>query len=135
MLKIKGFVKQAPFFVHIKCMSNFVIEKNTVNNICVTLSERSQLLDPYYLIVFTNKFDLDGASVSCSLQATSNIRYDLIVITETTNADGLAGEVYLIEGEWSYSVYESALPTLDVLDTTGRILQKGFIVVTTQIGN
>jgi hypothetical protein len=116
-------------------MSNFVIEKNTVNNICVTLSERSQLLDPYYLIVFTNKFDLDGPTTSCSLQATSNIRYDLIVITETTNAVGLDGEVYLIEGEWSYSVYESALPTLDVEDTTGRILQKGFIVVTTQIGN
>jgi hypothetical protein len=116
-------------------MSNFVIEKNTVNNICVTLSERSQLLDPYYLIVFTNKFDLDGSSVSCSLQATSNIRYDLIVITETTNPDAFQGEVYLIEGEWSYSVYESTLPTLDVLDTTGRILQRGFIVVTTQIGN
>jgi hypothetical protein len=85
--------------------------------------------------VFTNKFDLDGATVSCSLQATSNIRYDLIVITETTNAVGLDGEVYLIEGEWSYSVYESSEPTLDVEDTTGRILQKGFIVVTTQIGN
>jgi hypothetical protein len=85
--------------------------------------------------VFTNKFDLDGPTTSCSLQATSNIRYDLIVITETTNAVGLDGEVYLIEGEWSYSVYESALPTLDIEDTTGRILQKGFIVVTTQIGN
>jgi hypothetical protein len=116
-------------------MSNFVIEKNTVNNICVTLSERSQLLDPYYLIVFTNKFDLDGATVSCSLQATSNIRYDLIVITETINPDGFQGEVYLIEGEWSYSVYESVRATVDIAETTGRILQKGFIVVTTQIGN
>lgn len=116
-------------------MSNFVIEKNTVNNICVTLSERSQVNDPYYLIVFTNKFDLDGDTASCSLQATSNIRYDLIVITETTNPIALDGEVYLIEGEWSYSVYESALPTLVVAETTGRILQKGFIVVTAQIGN
>ena len=134
-MKIRGLTNKPLFLYIYNCMSNFVIEKNTVNNICVTLSERSQLLDPYYLIVFTNKFDLDGSTVSCSLQATSNIRYDLIVITETTNADGLAGEVYLIEGEWSYNVYESALPTLDVLDTTGRILQKGFIVVTTQIGN
>lgn len=78
---------------------------------------------------------MDGSTVSCSLQATSNIRYDLIVITETTSPTPTDGEVYLIEGEWSYSVYESTLQTLVVAETTGRIIQKGFIVVTPQIGN
>jgi hypothetical protein len=118
-------------------MSNFVIEKNTINNICVTVSERSQLVDPYFLIVFTNKFDLDGQTVVCSTQngVASNLRYDLLVISEIANPEPLDGEVYLIEGEWSYSVYESTLQTLLIEETTGRILQKGFCIVTPQIGN
>jgi hypothetical protein len=51
------------------------------------------------------------------------------------NADNLSGEVYLIAGEWSYKVYESSSQTLDVNATTGRVLQRGFIVVKEQIGN
>lgn len=111
-------------------MSNFVIEKSTVNNIVVTLSERSQIVDPYFLVVFESKFS-DGTTATCSVQnqAASNIRFDLIVITEKTNPNPLFGEVYLIEGEWSYSVYESVAQTLVVAETTQRVLQKGFIIV------
>jgi hypothetical protein len=32
-------------------------------------------------------------------------------------------------GEWSYKVYESANQTLDILETTGRILQHGLVIV------
>jgi len=118
-------------------MSNFVLEKNTVNNIVVTISERSQLVDPYYLIVFSNKFDTDGNTVNCSIQngVAANVRYDLLVITEQTNPDALLGEVYLIEGEWSYKIYESQEQTLLVEETTGRVLQLGFIIVKEQIGS
>jgi hypothetical protein len=118
-------------------MSNFVIEKNTVNNIVLTLSERSQLVDPYYLIVFKSKFSTDDVYKYCSVQnqVSSNIRYDLVVITEQINPVALDGEVYLIEGEWSYNIYESQLPTLLVEETTGRVIQNGFIVVKEQTGN
>jgi hypothetical protein len=118
-------------------MSNFVLEKNTINNVVVTVSERSQLANPYFLIVFTNKFAVQETTAVCSVQnqAVSNPRYDLFVISETSPADNLSGEVYLIEGEWSYKVYESSVQTLDVNATTGRILQRGFIVVKEQIGN
>lgn len=88
-------------------------------------------MDPYFLVVFTSKFDDGAAQRVCSVQnqAASNIRFDLIVITETTNPNPLFGEVYLIEGEWSYEVYESVDQTILVAETTGRILQRGFIVV------
>ena len=126
-----------PLFCTYIVMSNFVIEKNTVNNIVLTLSERSQLVDPYYLIVFKSKFSTEDDYKYCSVQnqVSSNIRYDLVVITEQTNPVALDGEVYLIEGEWSYNIYESQLPTLLVEETTGRVIQNGFIVVKEQTGN
>jgi len=126
-----------PLFCTYIVMSNFVIEKNTVNNIVLTLSERSQLVDPYYLIVFKSKFSTEDVYKYCSVQnqVSSNIRYDLVVITEQTNPVALDGEVYLIEGEWSYNIYESQLPTLLVEETTGRVIQNGFIVVKEQTGN
>lgn len=118
-------------------MSNFVLEKNTVNNIVVTISERSQLVDPFFLVVFSSKFDTDGHTVNCSVQngVASNVRFDLLVITEKTNPEPLLGEVYLIEGEWSYKIYESQEQTLLIEETTERVLQLGFIVVKEQIGN
>lgn len=118
-------------------MSNFVIRKNTINNIVVTVSERSQLVDPYFLIVFTNKFSTEEVTAVTSVQngVAVNSRYDLFVITETPGAEPLNGEVYLIEGEWSYKVYESTNQTLVVGETTGRVLQEGFIVVKEQEGN
>jgi len=118
-------------------MSNFVIEKNTINNIVVTVSERSQIVDPYFLVVFTNKFDLEGETKVCSMQngVTLNVRYDLLVISETTSPNPLQGEVYHIEGEWSYKVYESVNQTILIEETTGRILQEGFCIVVSQTGN
>jgi hypothetical protein len=112
-------------------MSNFVLEKSMVNNIVVTVSERSQLLNPFFLIVFKSKFSIDDYFVNCSLQnsVASNVRYDLLVITEVASPDPLLGEVYLLEGEWSYEIYESEIQTLLIEETTVRVLQRGFIVV------
>jgi hypothetical protein len=111
-------------------MSNFVLNKNQVNNFVLTLSERSQLINPWFLIAFQNKFSTSEVLAFCSLQnGVSNIRYDLLVIEEKVSPDPLNGEVFLIEGEWSYNVYESAEQTLFIEETTGRVLQKGFIIV------
>jgi hypothetical protein len=112
-------------------MANFVIRKNQVNNITLTLRERSQLVNPYYLIVFENNFSTSKVVKYASVlnQAPSNIRYDLIVIEETASPDALLGEVRMLVGEWSYRVYESANQTLDILETTGRILQHGLVIV------
>lgn len=110
-------------------MSNFVIKKAQVNNIALTLSERSRLLFPWFLFVFKSKFCLEDTFAYCTLQASSNDRFDLLQIEEKTSPDNLEGEVFLIEGEWSYEVYESQVATLDVTETTQRVLQRGFIIV------
>jgi hypothetical protein len=112
-------------------MANFVIKKNQVNNISLTLRERSQLVNPYYLIVFKNNFSTSNVLkyVSVQNQAPVNIRYDLVIIEEKASPNPLNGEVKMIVGEWSYKVYESAARTLNVSETTGRILQHGILIV------
>ena len=111
-------------------MSNFVLVKNQVNNVVLTLSERSRITSPWFLIVFESKFS-DGTTAKCSLQNSIplNNRYELLIIEDKTSPNPLNGEVYLIEGEWSYKVYESASQTLDEASTTGRILQQGLLIV------
>ena len=109
-------------------MSNFVINKGQLNNVVVTVSERSRLVNPFFLFELVNKFS--GTQTFCSLQlSASNIRYDLFQITETAAPNNLDGEVSLIEGEWNYKIYESVNQTLDPSQTTGRVLQKGQIIV------
>jgi len=112
-------------------MSNIVLNKGGLNRIVTTVSERSTLLDPFYLIVFTSKFAMDDVTTVTSVtdSAPTNIRYNLFEITEQSTPDPLLAQVYLVEGEWSYKVYESTVQTLDVADTTGTILQQGLIIV------
>lgn len=112
-------------------MANIVIRKNQVNNLALTLRERSQLVDAYYLFEFINSFSTTPLKRYCSAQnqASVNIRYDLIQISEQANPEGLDGEVRMKEGEWTYNVYESEAPTLNVAETTGRIIQHGLAIV------
>ena len=112
-------------------MSNFVIKKGEVNRVVLTLKERSKLIDPFYLIVFSSKFSTkaDNKVVSVTDFTSPNIRYNLVEITEKSNPIALNGEVFLIEGQWSYEVYESEAATLDVNETTGRVLQRGQLIV------
>ena len=112
-------------------MSNIVIRKDEINNLALTLRERSQLVDAFYLFEFTSNFSTTPLKryASAQNQASVNIRYDLIVLSEQGMPDGLEGEIRLMEGEWSYKVYESETATLDVDETTGRIIQQGIAIV------
>lgn len=112
-------------------MSNIVINKGELNRVVATVSERSKLVDPYYLFVFTSKFSMDDVTTVTSVLDVSSypIRFNLFEITEQATPDPLLGQVHLIEGEWSYKIYESNAQTIDVADTTGEILQQGLIIV------
>lgn len=111
-------------------MSNFVINKEVLNTIAVTVTENSRLIDPYNLIQFSSAFNTDVVRVVAVDNITTNPdRYDLFEITETTSPDNSNGEVFLEEGQWEYKVYESATPTVNVDDTTERVLEIGMCIV------
>lgn len=113
-------------------MANFIIRKNQINNVGLTLRERSQFVEPFFLFVFSQKFATHEVLKFASVQnqASYNIRMDLVVFEDKLNPDTLVGEIDLDLGEWSYRVYESLNQTLDVSETTGRVIQKGLIIVT-----
>lgn len=117
-----------------------LINKNSVNTIDLTLTEKSEYyilgVTPYFLFVLDN----DGNSNQTKIftrEDDSNLvqRYNRFVIEETTSEDLLNGKIYLTgnTSQWTYKVYESAVPfsadTLDVQYTTGKILEQGRLLL------
>jgi hypothetical protein len=110
------------------------IKKNFSNRIILTLNETSQLSSPNYLFVFENEYNLIEQPINWSQIDSSNFtnRYNEFELIETTSGSttgGTATELNLVAGQYSYTVYESVIPTLIVAETTGRIIEKGRMVV------
>ena len=111
-------------------MSNFVLEKNKINTIALTLRERQLLVSPYYLFEFKSRFINDEYRY-CNADNISPItmRIDIFSLEEKQNPINADGEIELNEGQWLYKVYESNVKTLNPAQTTGRILQTGMCIV------
>ena len=110
------------------------IQKGTLNNVILTLNEKSTLTNPNYLFIFQNEYDISSNGITFSTPDISSYtnRYNQFAITESATASTTGGydvPLSLISGQYSYSVYESLEPTLDILDTTGRIIEEGRMVV------
>lgn len=112
-------------------MANLIINKDTVNDLVVTVSERITLSSPFYLFVLQSKFNSTEYRYFNAVNISNNkIRYDEFLVTETTGASYSNAEVDLFTGEWDYKIYESVTKTLDPDDTTGVILENGLLIVT-----
>ena len=110
------------------------IQKGTLNNVILTLNEKSTLSNPNYLFIFQNEYDISSNGITFSTPDISSYtnRYNQFVITESATASTTGGynvPLSLISGQYSYSVYESLEPTLNILNTTGRIIEEGRMVV------
>lgn len=102
------------------------IRKNQTNKVILTLTEMSQLQSPYYLFVFENEYNLDDEPIYWTSPdiSTHTNRYNEFNLVE--GEEGLP----LIAGQYTYTVYESALPNPQTIaDTTGRVIEKGRMVV------
>ncbi len=113
------------------------IEKSTVNNIVLTLTEKSLLTSPFYLFKFVNEYNLTAEPIWWTTPDVSdyNNRYNQFVLVEgaTGSTGGISTTLSLMGGQWSYTVYESTIQTLDLLLTTGRIIEMGRMVVSNQL--
>lgn len=100
------------------------IEKDSLNKIVLTLNEKSSLVSPFYLFVFENEFDTDTNPIEIYLEniSTTTIRYDLFDFTEGV-------DLTLVKGQYTYTIYESALEPATIGDTTGDIIEEGRMVV------
>lgn len=110
------------------------IEKNSTNNIILTISEVSKLVNPYYVFSFQNEYNLEAPVIIFSTPDISSYqnRYNQFVLVE--GATGSTGGGYnvplsLVSGQFRYKVYESSVQTLNLSLTTGIVLEEGRMVV------
>lgn len=103
------------------------IQKGIDNTVVLTLSEKSTLLSPEYLIEFTS--NLAGAKTS-KVVAITDISdyvesYNKFIITESNTEDLQNSIVYLSPiGKWSYIVYEmesSSPRNMNTADAVGIV--------------
>lgn len=108
------------------------IEKNTANNVVLTLAEKSTLLSPEYLIEFIS--DITGQTKVVAIDDISQYveSYNKFVITESTTEDLQNGIVYLSPvGKWKYNVYEmqsSSPRNMNIADAVG-LVETGICIV------
>jgi len=109
-----------------------VINKNSVNDVVLTLTENSTIPYPYYLFQFKNEMNENEVLFNATDLSNFNCRYNRFNITETgtTSQDITNGIINLFaQGQWTYSIYESSASTLSISATTGTVLETGIVVV------
>lgn len=110
------------------------IQKGMTNSVILTLSEKSVLTNPNYMFIFRNEYDINSVGITFSTPDVSSYtnRYNQFMIVEDILGSKTGGydiPLSLVSGQWSYEAYESLIPTLDILETTGRIIEEGRLVV------
>ena len=101
------------------------LQRGATNSVVMTLTEKSELNNPYFLFSFTNNTSGDEKLFNMVDISGYRRRYNRFELVETTSEDLPNGKVELEYGWGRYEVYESATQSLDINDTTGRILEQG----------
>ena len=103
------------------------IQKGIDNTVVLTLSEKSTLLSPEYLIEFTSNLAGSKTSKVVALTDVSDYieSYNKFIITESNTEDLQNSIVYLSPvGKWSYIVYEmesSSPRNMNTADAVGIV--------------
>ena len=86
------------------------LEKDSINTFVLTLTESSNISNPYYLFVFQNEFNKDSQGFQWVGTDTSDYkeRYNLFQLEEGVDAT-------FVLGQYTYTVYESA-DAINVVD-------------------
>lgn len=107
-----------------------LIQKGSSNNVVVTLTEKTTILNPTYLFEFKN--DQSKASqyfISADI-STQKERYNEFVVTEKASPNNLLGEVSLeITGDYTYAIREQASSTNLDPELSGDIVEVGKVRV------
>lgn len=106
------------------------ITRSTANTVIMTLTEKSTVAYPYYLIRFVS--EVGNTENTCIVTDTSSYtyRYNKFVITESTNENRTSGTLTLGEGQWVYYAYgQTSASNLTYTNAT-ELLETGLVKVT-----
>lgn len=109
-----------------------VINKGVINTLYFTLLEKETLMNPNFLIKFTSKDTNDSKTVRVISGDISpnKPRWSELLIEEVQyiNEDLNNSQINMIEGEWSYTVYETSMTQSTSL-TGSNVLETGLALV------
>lgn len=114
-----------------------VINKNSINKVALTLTERALLPAPFFLFVFETDGNKNDGDIRLLLdnEESEELRERVNLFSIQENESGIEQgaadneAIRLSEAQYTYKVYESELATTDIAATTGRILESGFMRV------
>jgi len=106
------------------------IQQNISNTVILTLTEKSSLLNPFYLFRMRYSSELDNEKYFTAADLSSyKSRYNQFNIIENSIEDLTGGTVALKSGMWDYFIYEQINPfNLDLSGTTG-LVEVGKVIV------
>jgi hypothetical protein len=91
------------FFTYINMLK---VTRGQSNSVVFTLTEKTTLSSPYFLVVFNNLATNELVYAICPDTSTQTTRYNLLTIIESNTSIPLSGQVKLVEGTYQYKVYE-----------------------------
>lgn len=84
------------------------VTRGQSNGVVFTLTEKTTLSSPYFLVVFNNLATNELVYAICPDTSTQTTRYNLLTIIESNTSIPLSGQVKLVEGTYQYKVYEQS---------------------------
>lgn len=97
--------------------ATIVIEQNTVNNVILMLTDNTTISSPIFVFEFINDFNLSSKIFNSADLSNFICSYNRFEIEEVPliDEDLLNGKVNLkTTGFWTYNIYQSVIPTLDL---------------------
>lgn len=107
--------------------------KNSTNNVVVTLTENSTVVNPVYLFLFTNQTSNVPYYFISTDSSYYKTRYNKFSVIEKVSANTLNGEVTLgFKGYYNYKVYQTSLANTTGLANAAAAVP--YITKTVEVG-
>ncbi len=108
-----------------------IINKNSVNTITPTLTEKVSIANPYFLFRFTSDYSREQVIFLASNISDYTYRYDKFLITETSGTTNLSNGIISLNptGDWTYEIYQQASSSNLDMNYTGALLETGKVRV------
>jgi len=106
-----------------------LINKNSSNEVILTLSEKTSISSPTYLFEFTNDSTKQTKVFISADYSNNKERFNVFNIIETATEVPLTGRVSLTIGDWKYKIYQQASTTNLVVANASGLVENGRVEV------
>lgn len=106
-----------------------LINKNSSNEVVLTLSEKTSITNPTYLFEFINDATKEIKTFISADFSNNKERFNIFNIIETSTEVPLTGHVSLTVGNWKYNIYQQSSTTNLVVANSGGLVENGRVDV------